>query len=109
MDESRNEKLQRLCRDYLRRLRYVASKHGLLPLLNNLIAMNQRRECVSTEREVRILSRMVNDERVSRNDVPKILGKSYRQCNDDGTFDKIAKLPSVGVYSKVSTLLLKDK
>lgn len=87
----------------------MARKHGLEDFVVNLKRENKRGECVCTEREVQMLSRMVNDERVSRNDVPKILGKSYRQCNDDGTFDKIAKLPSVGVYSKVSTLLLKDK
>lgn len=81
--ERRNETLQRLCRSYLGRLRYVASKHGLLPQLNNLIAMNKRRECVGTEREVMMLSRLCDDERVSRADIPKILGKSYRQANED--------------------------
>ena len=87
----------------------MARKHGLEDIIVNLKRESKRGECEATEREVQMLSRMVNDERVSRNDVPKILGKSYRQCNDDGTFDKIAKLTSVGVYSKVSTLLLKDK
>lgn len=106
MDESRNETLQRLCRDYLGRLRYVASKHGLLPQLNNLIAMNKRRECVGTEREVQMLSRMVDDERVSRTEVPKILGKSYRQANEDGDFDRIKRLKHVGIFSKVSAILL---
>lgn len=109
MDESRNETLQRLCRDYLGRLRYVASKHGLLPQLNNLIAMNKRRECVGTEREVQMLSRMVDDERVSRKEIPEILGKSYRQCESDGTFDRIKKLRHVGIYSKISALLYKGK
>lgn len=109
MDESRNETLQRLCRSYLSRLRYIASKHGLLPQLNNLIAMNKRRECVGTEREVQMLSRMVDDERVSRTEVPKILGKSYRQANEDGDFDRIKKLKHQGIYSKVSALLYKSR
>ena len=109
MDETRNEALQRLCRDYLGRLRYVASKHGLLPQLNNLIAMNKRRECVSTEREVQMLSRMVDDERVSRTDIPKILDKSYRQSNEDGDFEHIKKLKHQGIYSKVSALLYKSR
>ena len=108
MDETRNEALQRLCRDYLGRLRNVALKHGLLPQLNNLIVMNKRRECVSTEREVLMLSRMVDDERVSRTDIPKILGKSYRQSYEDGDFEKIKKLKHQGTYSKVSTLLYKE-
>lgn len=105
MNETRNEALQRLCRDYLSRLRCVASKHGLLPQLNNLIAMNERRECVSTEREVQMLSRMVDEERIARTDIPKILNKSYRECNDNGDFYKIKKLNHVGIYSKVSALL----
>lgn len=109
MDESKNETLQRLCRDYLGRLRYVASKHGLLPQLNNLIAMNKRRECVGTEREVQMLSRMVDDERISRADIPKMLGESYRKSESDGVFDKIKKLRHVGIYSKVSALIYKNK
>lgn len=109
MDESRNETLQRLCRDYLGRLRYVASKHGLLPQLNNLIAMNKRRECVGTEREVQMLSRMCDDERLSRTDVPKVLDKSYRQANEDGDFERIKKLKHKGIYSKVSALLYKSR
>lgn len=109
MDETRNEALQRLCRGYLSRLRYVASKHGLLPQLNSLIAMNKRRECVGTEREVQMLSRMVDDERISRTDIPKVLGKSYRQSNEDGDFDRIKKLKRVGIYSKLSVLLYKNQ
>ena len=109
MNETRKEALQRLCRDYLGRLRCVASKHGLLPQLNNLIVMNERQECVSTEREVQILSRMVDDERIARADIPKILGKSYRQANEDGDFEKIKKLKRQGIYSKLSVLLYKSK
>lgn len=109
MNNSRNETLQRLCRGYLGRLRNVASKHGLLPQLNSLIAMNKRQECAGTEREVQMLSRMVDDERLTRQDVPKILGKSYRHCNDDEDFEKIKKLKRVGIYSKIDTLLYKNK
>ena len=109
MYETRNEALQRLCRGYLSRLRHVASKHGLLPQLNSLIAMNKRQECVGTEREVQMLSRMVDDERLSRSDVPKVLDKSYRQTNEDGDFDRIKKLKHQGIYSKVSALLYKSR
>lgn len=71
--------------------------------------MNKRQECVGTEQEVQMLSRMVDDERIGRHEIPKLLGKSYRQCNDDGTFDNIKKLRHVGIYSKVSALLFKSK
>lgn len=103
----RNEALQALCRDYLKRLRYMASKHGLDWWLNDIIEANRRNECEATEKEVNILARAVNDERVSRKDVPNILGKSYRECYEDGDFDRIKKFGKTGTYSKISTLLLK--
>ena len=109
MNEKRNKKLQALCRDYLDKLRYMARKHGLEDWLVNIKKENLRGECVGTEREVQMLSRMVDDERVNRIDVPRLLNKSYRECNDDGTFDKIHKLRNVGIYSKVSTLLFANK
>jgi hypothetical protein len=101
--------LQSLCRDYLSRLRYMAEKHGLLPWVDETVKANRRHECEATEKEVEMLSRLCDDERVARVDVPKLLGKSYRQCFDDGDFDKIKKLPREGIYGKVSTLLYADK
>ena len=103
----RNETLQALCRDYLGRLRYMGKKHGID--VDAIIGANKRRECVGTEREVQMLSRMVDDERLSRTDIPKVLGKSYRQANEDGDFERIKKLKHVGIYSKVSALLFAAK
>jgi hypothetical protein len=102
---TRNDKLQTLCRDYLQRLRNIATKYGLMPQLNALIVANANGTCFATEREVEMLSRMVDDERVSRVDVANILDKSYRYCNENGIFDKIKKLSHTGIYSKVSALL----
>ena len=107
MSRQRNETLQSLCRDYLSRLRYMAKKHGID--VDAIIRANRKGECSGTEHEVELLSRAVDDERIERTDVPKILGKSYRQCNDDGDFEKIKKLHRVGIYSKVSALLYKNK
>lgn len=101
------KELQRICREYLSKLNGVAKRHGLGDALANLIEANRREECVGTEREVQMLSRMVDDERISRTDIPNLLGKSYRQCCEDGDFDKIEKLKSVGVYSKLDVLLHK--
>lgn len=56
-----------------------------------------------------MLSRMVDDERVNRTDVPRLLNKSYRECNEDGDFDKVKRLGHQGIYSKVSALLLAAK
>ena len=104
-----NTALQALCREYLSRLRYMAAKHGLRGWINATIRANRRGECESTEKEVMMLARLCNDERLARLEVPKALGKSYRQCTQDEDFDKIKKLPYVGIFSKVSTLLHKAK
>lgn len=109
MNELHNESLQGLCRDYLKKLRGLARKHGLYDYVTSMISANKKGECECTESECRLLSRMVNDERVQRVDVPKIIGKSYRECNENGVFDKIKKLKRVGVYSKVSAILFKNK
>lgn len=107
MFKQRNETLQSLCRDYLTRLRYMAKKHGID--VDSIIRANRKGECSGTEHEVQMLARMVDDERVQRTEVPKILGKSYRQCVDDYDFDEIKKLRYVGIYSKISVLLHKTK
>ena len=104
---NRNETLQALCRDYLGKLRYMAKKHGID--VDSIIRANKRKECEATNKEVEMLARCVDDERVSRTDVPKILGKSYRQSNEDGDFERIKKLKYQGIYSKVSALLYKNR
>jgi hypothetical protein len=103
----RNETLQALCRDYLSRLRYMAKKHGID--VDSIIRANRKGECSGTEHEVQMLSRMVDDERISRTDIPKLLGESYRKSENNGVFDKIKKLRHVGIYSKVSALIYKNK
>ena len=107
--DARKEQLQVLCREYLYKLKYMAKKHGLGAWINDLIRDNKRNKCEATEKEVVMLSRLVDDERLSRTDIPNIMGKSYRQCNDEGIFDKIKKLKHVGIYEKVSALLMANK
>lgn len=102
---NRNETLQALCRDYLHRLRHLAQARGLGGWLTTTIKENKSGECSADESEVMVLSRMVDDERISRVDLPKLLGKSYRQSIDDNDFEKVKKLKRVGLYSKVSALL----
>ena len=103
----RNETLQALCRDYLGRLRYIGKKHGID--VDGLIRLNRQKKCEATQHEVELLGRAVDDERISRTDVPKILDKSYRQANEDGDFDHIKKLKHQGIYSKLSALLYKSR
>ena len=105
----RDERLQALCRGYLRRLRRIASKYGLEGFVDDIIESNRRNECEGTRNEVEMLARMVNDDRIERSDIPKALGKSYRRCLEDKDFEGIKKLGRVGVYSKISVLLHKNK
>ena len=87
----------------------MAKKHGLGEWLDNIIKANANNECAATEKEVQMLSRLCDDERVQRKDIPNILEKSYRECFDNDDFDKIKKLKHVGIYSKVSAILFKTK
>lgn len=91
------------------KVRAISEKYGLQHWIDNKIQENIRGDCIGTEEEVEILSRIIDDERISRTDVPKILGKSYRQCFENDDFDKIKKLKHVGIYSKISTILHKNK
>lgn len=101
--------LQKICREYLSQLKGKAEKYGLSSWLQDIIEQNKRNECIATEDEVEMLSRMIDDERITRSEIPKILGKSYRQCVENEDFDKIKKLRYVGIYSKISVLLHKFK
>ena len=100
----RNETLQALCRDYLGKLRYMAKKHGID--VDSIIRANRRKECEATQKEVELLSRACDDERISRSDIPKLLGESYRKSEGRGVFSKIKKLKRVGIYSKIGAILL---
>ena len=104
MSKQRNETLQALCRDYLLRLRYMAKKHGID--VDSIIRANKRNECEATRKEVEMLSRACDDERISRTDIPKLLGESYRQSESNGVFSKIKKLKRVGIYSKIGAILI---
>lgn len=103
----RNETLQALCRSYLGKLRYMGRKHGIE--VDSIIKLNKRGECSATNKEVEMLARCVDDERISRVEIPTMLGKSYRRCNENGVFDKIKTLKRVGIYSKVGALLFKER
>lgn len=104
-----DDDIQKLCRGYLTKLRTLANRHGLSKWINKKIRDNKNGKCVATEEECEILSRVLDDERIARHDMPKLLGKSYRQCVDCDDFAKIRKLKRVGIYSKVSALLFKRK
>lgn len=99
--------LQIIVRHYLSLLKDIASKFGLKEWLDNLIEENKRGDCSATEDECRMLTRLCDDERVTRQDIPKIIGKSYRNCVDNEIFEKLKTLKRVGIYDKISVLLFK--
>lgn len=109
MEGKRNDKLQSLCRHYLNSLRDTAKELGLLPWVDKTIDDNMNNRCSGTEEQCEMLARMCDDERVHRKNVPKIIGKSYRQAYEDGDFEKIKTIRNNGIYSKVSALLFKEK
>ena len=86
----------------------MADKHGLGFWVRDMMRVNKRGECEATKNEVRMLERMVDDERIERKDIPSIVGKSYRQCVDENVFDKIDTLKRQGIYSRLSALLFKE-
>jgi len=104
-----DDTLQAICRGYLSRLRGVAKRHGLGVWVDDMIGKNARGECKGTMEEVEMLSRIVDDERLERKDIPKLFGTSYRKCESMGYFGKIKRLRRVGIYSKISALLFKER
>lgn len=107
--DNRHSALQALCRKYLGELRPLAEKFGLAHFVDTTISLNAQDRCKGTEEEVELLARACDDERISRVEVPKLLGKSYRQSFEDDDFDKVKRLRHVGIFSKVSTILLKSE
>lgn len=103
-----NSVIQVICRNYLERIKPIAKRYGLLNWVNETIADNLNGKCSSTEEECEMLARICDEERLARKDVPRVLGKSYRQCIECEDFEKIKKLKRVGIYSFVDTLLLKN-
>ena len=105
----RDEELQALCRSYLKKLRRVAKKRGLAPFVDEIINRNIRKECNGTQSEVEMLARLCNDDRITREEVPDVVGKSYRDCCEDDLFNRIKRYKNVGTYSKVSAICIKNK
>lgn len=105
IDVIRNAKLQSLCRHYLTQLKSLATKYKLGNWLDDLVQQNANGQCSATKDEVIALSRLCDDERLTRNEVTTLLGKSYRRCFEEDDFGKIQKLPKQGIYCKVDALM----
>lgn len=102
---TRFEKLQEMCRHYLKRLKGVAKKHELSYFVKGLIDANKKGECEASVEDVEMLARIANDDRIKRTDVAKILGVPYRNCTYDDLFENVDRIENRSSYSRVSAEL----
>ena len=107
MNNEQQSELQRITRHYLSMLVPLAEKHGLFSWLKDIIDANNRGECSATKDEAQVLARLCDDERVTRQDIPKLLDRSYRNCVENEVFEQLPTLKRVGIYDKISVLLFK--
>lgn len=105
---TKNDIAQELCRKYLLKLKHYANKFGLGQWLDNLVTKNKNKQCAATTDEVELLAKMCDDLTINRNEIPTILGKSYRYCCDNDLFKFIRKFEKRGQYSKLDTLKMKE-
>ena len=105
LKDKKHNKLQSMCRKYLRRLRKYASKFNLEKFVDDTIQANKRNECKAEQKDVEMLARMAKDDRINRTDVPRVLGLSYRECNDKDLFQHVKRIKDRGSYSKISAEL----
>jgi len=108
MSEERDNMLQSIFRCYLFKLHGKADKYGLGCWFDKTLERNLNGECSPTEEECDMLARLCDDDRITRDEIPNVIGKSYRKCCSDGDFNKVRKLKRNGEYSKISALLLKN-
>lgn len=109
MNDEQHKELQRITRNYLSKLTSLAEKFGLGKWLKDLIALNEQEKCSATLDEAQALARLCDDERTTRQEVPKLLERSYRNCVDNEVFEQLPTLKRVGIYDKISVLLFKKK
>lgn len=101
--------LQKMCRKYLKRLLPAAKEVGLEEFVVTTIDKNKLGTCVATRQQVDMLASMCEDNRVKREEIPNIVGKSYRFCLTGNLFKRIRKFKDKGLYSKIDTLLLSEE
>lgn len=106
---SKNSLLQKLCREYLDKLRPFAEPVGLSNFIDTTIQQNEEGICVATKDQVDLLAKMCDDDRIRRDEIPQYAGISYRSCMLINLFDKIRKFANRGAYSKIDAMLFKSE
>lgn len=107
--EGTKDKLQQLCRKYLKKLYRKARDIGLDEFVERTITENENGRCTATVEQVNMLASLCGDDRIKREEIPNLLGLSYRKCNEQKIFKRIRKFKDKGIYSKVDAIILKDK
>lgn len=97
--------LQKMCRKYLKRLLPAAKEVGLEEFVVTTIDKNKSGTCVATRQQVDMLASMCEDNRVKREEIPNIVGKSYRFCLTGNLFKRIRKFKDKGLYIKFNQLI----
>lgn len=104
-----HNKLQQLCRKYLKKLYRKARDIGLDEFVERTITENENGRCTATVEQVNMLASLCGDDRIKREEIPDLLGLSYRKCNEQKIFKRIRKFKDKGIYSKVDAIILKDQ
>lgn len=104
-----HNKLQQLCRKYLKKLYRKARDIGLDEFVERTITENENGRCTATVEQVNMLASLCGDDRIKREEIPDLLGMSYRKCNEQKIFKRIRKFKDKGVYSKVDAIILKGQ
>lgn len=77
-----HNKLQQLCRKYLKKLYRKARDVGLDEFVEKTITENENGRCTATVEQVNMLASLCGDDRIKREEIPDLLGLSYRKCNE---------------------------
>ena len=104
-----HNKLQQLCRKYLKKLYRKARDIGLDEFVERTITENENGRCTATVEQVNMLAFLCWDDRIKREEIPDLLGLSYRFCLTGNLFKRIRKFKDKGLYSKIDTLLLSEE
>lgn len=81
-----HNKLQQLCRKYLKKLYRKARDIGLDEFVERTITENENGRCTATVEQVNMLASLCGDDRIKREEIPNLLGLSYRKCNEQKIF-----------------------
>lgn len=93
-----HNKLQQLCRKYLKKLYRKARDIGLDEFVERTITENENGRCTATVEQVNMLASLCGDDRIKREEIPNLLG-----CHTGSVTNKRFLKEYVNLKTKVST------